>query len=131
MSEDPFRYRLIDEPRPSPLARIALPPTLVFLAATFFQPWGYVLIVFNAIALNGPYRNREILLALAPFPIYFGGLALLDRLVRSGSLSVAQAHYWFVAAIGLGLASAAFAYVSQERTFQLRRYLEQLRGYSQ
>ncbi|HEX6740578.1 MAG TPA: hypothetical protein VF079_02135 [Sphingomicrobium sp.] len=130
MTEDPFRYRLIDEPRPSPLARIALPPTLVFLVATFFQPWGYVLIVFNAIALNGPYRNREILLALAPFPIYFGALRLLDMLVLARTVPLAQAHYWFVGAIGLGLASAAFAYVSQERTYQLRRYLDQLRGYS-
>ena len=127
---DPFRYRLIDEPRPSPLARIALPPTLVFLAATFFQPWGFLLIVFNAIALNGPFRNREIVLALAPFPIYFGSLEILDRVVRAGILAVPPAHYWFVGAVGIGFVSAAFAYVSQERTFQLRRYLEQLRGYS-
>ena len=127
---DPFRYRLIDEPRPSPLARFAIPPTLAFLAATFFQPWGFLLIVFNAVALNGAHRNREVLLALVPFPIYFGGLELLDRLVRAGSVSVGQAHYAFVGAIGLGFVSAAFAYVSQERTFQLRRYLEQLRGFS-
>ena len=127
---DPFRYRVIDEPRPSPLARIALPPMLVFLAATFFQPWGFLLIVFNAIALNGTHRNREILLALAPFPIHFGALEALDRVVASGALTVPQAQYGFVAAIGIGFVSAAFAYVSQERTFQLRRYLEQLRGYS-
>ena len=127
---DPFRYRVVDEPRPSPLARIALPPMLVFLAATFFQPWGFLLIVFNAVALNGPFRNREILLALAPFPIYFGGRALLGALVVAQAVTVAQADYWFVAAIGIGFVSAAFAYVSQERTFQLRRYLEQLRGYS-
>ena len=127
---DPFRYRLIDEPRPSPLARIALPPLLVFLVATFFQPWGFLLIVFNAVALNGPYRTREILLALAPFPIYFGALELLNRMVSAGALSVPQARYGFVGAIGVGFVFAAFAYVSQERTFQLRRYLDQLRGYS-
>jgi hypothetical protein len=127
---DPFRYRLIDEPRPSPLARIALPPTLVFLAATFFQPWGFLLIVFNAIALNGPFRNREILLALAPFPIYFGARLLLAALIIGGTMPGAHAAYWFIAAIGIGFVLAAFAYVSQERTFQLRRYLEQLRGHS-
>ena len=128
--KDTFRYRLIDEPRPSPLARIALPPILVFLVATFFQPWGFLLIAFNAVALNGPYRNREILLALAPFPIYFGALAGLDRVVRDGILSSGQAGYLFIGAIGAGFVLAAFAYVSQERTFQLRRYLDQLRGWS-
>ena len=127
---DPYRYRLVDEPRPSALARLALPPMLAFIAATLFQPWGFLLIVYNAIALNGPFRNREVLLALAPFPIYFGGLELLDRIVRADALSIDQARYLFIAAIGVGFVFAAFAYVSQERTYQLRRYLEQLRGWS-
>ena len=127
---DPFRYRLIDEPRPSPLARVALPPILVFLVATFFQPWGFLLIVFNAVALNGPHRNREILLALSPLPIYFGAREILGRMTGAGTLTAAQADYWFVGAIGVGFVFAAFAYVSQERTFQLRRYLQPLRGSS-
>jgi hypothetical protein len=125
---DPLRYRLVDEARPSPFSRLALPPLLVFLAATFFLPWGYLLIAFNAVALNGPSRNREIGLALLPMAIYFGALALLDAMVRDGSLSLSQARYLFVAAVGLGLGSAAFAFISQQRTFELRRYLGTLRG---
>ena len=39
---DALRYRLIDEPRPGPLQRIALPPLLVFLAAQFFLQWAFV-----------------------------------------------------------------------------------------
>lgn len=126
---DLLRYRLADEPGPSLLSKVALPPLLVFLVATFFQPWGYLLILFNSIALNGPRRNYEIGYALAPFPIYYGALELLDRLVRSGTLTVDRAHYVFVAAVGIGLVSAAFAYVSQAQTFELRRYLRELRGY--
>lgn len=125
MRDDPFRYRLVDEPRPGLLSKLALPPLLVFILATFFQPWGYLLIVFNALALNGPRRNREIGYALAPFPIYFGSLVLLDAAVRLGLLAAPPANYLFVATIGLGLALAAFAFVSQEATFQLRRYLNQ------
>jgi hypothetical protein len=128
--KDELRYRLIDEPRPNFLSKVALPPLLAFLAAQFFQPWGYLLLVYNAIALNGPKRNMEIGLSLFPFPIFYGALELLDRSVRAGTLTVNQAHYWFVVAVGLGLASAAFAYVSQSTTFELRRYLAELRGHS-
>jgi hypothetical protein len=125
-----LQYRLIDEPRPSALSKLALPPLLAFMVATFFQPWGYFLIVFNAIALNGPQRNQEIGYALAPLLVYYGALETLDRAVRSGTLTINQAHYLFVVAIGLGLASAAFAFISQARTFELRRYLNQLGGYA-
>jgi len=127
--KDELRYRLIDEPRPNFLSRLAIPPLLAFLAATFFQPWGYLLLVYNAVALNGPQRNREIGLSLLPFPLFYGSLWLLDQAVRSGALTVSRAHYLFVVAVGIGLASAAFAYISQSRTFELRRYLAELRGY--
>lgn len=123
-------YRLVDEPRPSPLSKLALPPLLVFMVATFFQPWGYLLIVFNAIALNGPQRNREIGFALVPFPVYFGALEALETAVRGDVMTASQADYLFVLAIAIGLASAAFAFISQHRTFELRRYLQQMGGYS-
>jgi hypothetical protein len=120
---DALRYRLIDESAPNALSKLALPPLLVFLVATFFQPWGFVLIVFNAIALGGPFRNREIGLALAPIPLYFCSIALLEGAVRTGLLTITLAPYLFVASVGVGLLLAAFAYVSQARTFELRRYL--------
>jgi hypothetical protein len=128
--KDELRYRLIDEPRPNFLSRLAIPPMLAFIAATFFQPWGYLLLVYNAIALNGPQRNREIGLSLLPFPLFYGAIALLDGFVRADTLTVNRAHYFFVMAVGVGLASAAFAFISQSRTFELRRYLAELRGYS-
>lgn len=128
--KDELRYRLIDEPRPNFLSKLAIPPLLAFLAATFLQPWGYLLLVYNAVALNGPQRNLEIGLSLLPFPLFYGALVLLDNLVRADWLTVNQARYFFIVAIGIGLASAAFAFISQSRTFELRRYLAELRGYS-
>jgi hypothetical protein len=122
---DALRYQLIDEPRPGPLQRFALPPLLVFLAATYFMPWGLLLIGANAIALNGPHRDREILFSIIPIAIYFAALAALDETVRAGLIQVNQAHYLFVAAIGAGLVFAAMAYVSQYQTAELRRYLQQ------
>ena len=107
---------------------MAIPPLLAFLAAQFFQHWGYLLLVYNAIALNGPQRNQEIGFSLLPFPVFYGSLELLDQAVRAERLTVNQAHYFFVVAIGVGLASAAFAYISQSRTYELRRYLQELRG---
>ena len=126
---DALRYRLVDEPRPWLLSRLALPPLLVFMVAVFFNPWGYLLIVFNAVALNGPRRNREIGFALLPFPIHFGTLLLLDTAVRGGGLTVGQAHYLFALGIALGLVCAAFAYVSQAQAFELRQYLARPGGH--
>ena len=122
---DALRYRLVDEPRPGPLQRFALPPLLVFLAATFFMPWGMLLVAANAVALNGPRRNREIVFSIVPILIYFAALAALDTIVRAGAIEVNQAHYLFVAAIGTGLVFAAMAFVSQHQTAELRRYLQQ------
>ena len=122
---DALRYRVIDEPRPGPLERIALPPLLVFLVATFFLPWGLLLIALNAVALNGPHRNREILFAVIPVAIYFAALAALDAAIAAGLLALGRAHYLFVLAIGAALVFAASAYVSQHRTAELRHYLRQ------
>lgn len=125
-----LRYQIIDEPRPGMLSKIALPPFLVFLIATFFQPWGFLLLALNAVALNGPHRNRELVLALLPVPIYFGASALLDQAIAAGLIGYLPALYLFVAAIGGSLVCAAFAFISQSRTFELRRYLAQAGGYA-
>jgi hypothetical protein len=127
---DPHRYRVMDEPLPSRFARFALPPTLVFIVATLFQPWGFLLLAVNALALNGPFRNREILLSLAPLPLYFGALELLGSMLTAGFVSLTLGRYCFVLAVGITLVFGAFAYISEEKTFQLRRYLSQLRGYA-
>ena len=120
---DSLRYRLIDEPRPGPLQRLALPPLLVFLLGTIFLPWGLLLVAANAFALNGPQRNREIVFAIIPILVWFGALEMLDALFRGGALSADLADYFFVAGIGLGLVFVAVAYVSQHQTAELRRYL--------
>lgn len=120
---DALRYRIIDEPRPSPLQRFALPPLLVFLVGNFFLPWGWLAIAANAVALNGAKRNREIAFAAIATGIYFAAAAMLDWLLQTEALALNHALYLFVVAIGAGLVLAAMAYVSQEETAQLRRYL--------
>lgn len=120
---DALRYRIIDEPRPGPLQRFALPPLLVFLAGNFFLPWGWLLVAANAVALNGPKRNREIAFAALSVGIYFAAAAVLDRLLLADAVAMNHANYLFVVAVGAGLVLIATAYVSQEETSQLRRYL--------
>ena len=122
---DALRYRPIDEPREGVLQRYPLPPFLVFIVATFFTPWGFLLVAGNAIALGGPHRYREIALAGLGILVYFAALAALNRAVHADLLEVNQALYVFEAAVGLALVCLAFAYVSQHRTAELRRYLRQ------
>jgi hypothetical protein len=120
---DALRYRLIDEPREGPLQRLALPPLLVFIVATFFTPWGFVLIALNAVALGGPARNREIALAGLALLIYFASRIALGLAVRAGLVELRPAVYVFEAAVGVALVCLAFAYVSQHRAAELRQYL--------
>jgi hypothetical protein len=120
---DALRYRIVDEPRPGPLQRFALPPLLVFLVGNFLLPWGWLLIVANAVALNGPKRNREIAFAVVSIGIYFAAIAVLDTLLAADALAANHARYLFVVAIGAGLVLTATAYVSQDQTAQLQRYL--------
>jgi hypothetical protein len=124
--KDQFRYQLVDEPRPGPLSKIALPPILMFIGATLLLPWGFLLITANAIALNGPNRNREVALSLGALGCYYGTLALLDMAVRAELLANNQAHYFFVAGVGIGLTLLAFAFVSQQQAYELRRYIKEL-----
>ena len=122
---DALRYRLIDEPREGPLQRLALPPFLVFLAATFFTPWGFVLVALNAIAIGGPARNREIGLTGLALLVYFASRIALGLAVRAGLVEMRPAIYVFEAAVGVALVCLAFAYVSQHRAAELRQYLRQ------
>ena len=120
---DPLRYRVVDEPRPGPMQRVALPPLLVFMVAVFFMPWGLLLIALNALALGGPHRWREIALAAGAIAIYFVFRYGVAFAVGLGAIPRGPAPYLFVLGIGLGLALASFAYISQARTMALRRYL--------
>ena len=120
---DELRYRLIDEPKPSPLSRFALPPLLVFIAANLFLPWGWLLFVYNAFALNGPARNREIALSAAAIGGYFAALVGIGVLLKAEFLPEWSGSYIFVFCIGACLVLIAKAYLSQERVSQLRKYL--------
>ncbi len=120
---DPLRYRVIDEPRPGRLQRIALPPLLVFMVAIFFTPWGLLLIAGNALALNGAGKWREIGYVAGAIAGYFAALVLLNVSVGAGLIAPRPATYVFVACIGATFVLACFAYISQARTAELRRYL--------
>lgn len=122
---DALGYRLIDEPKLGALQRFGMPPLLVFLVGNFFLPWSWLLVALNAVLLGGPNRNREIALSFAAIVIYWLGIFTLDALIAEQVIQVSAARYAFVIVISAGLCCAAWAYVSQERTWQLRKYLSQ------
>jgi hypothetical protein len=123
-----IRYRPIDEPKTSRISKIALPPQLVFIAATYFLPWGFLLLAINAIALGGTYRNREILYAVVPIVIYFLTIPILGFFIREKIMNADQASYIFVVSVGIGLVIAAAAFVSQSHAAELRQYLSSSRS---
>jgi hypothetical protein len=65
MTERGPTYRIVDEPSPSGLARFATNPYFPLLAYMVDGAWlAFPWFALNAMALNGPERTREILLAV-------------------------------------------------------------------
>ena len=75
------RYRIMDEPSPSSVARWAVKPFWPLLATMMAGTWlGAPWFVFNGFALGSPTRRREIVLALVAL---LGSAALALLLVLS------------------------------------------------
>jgi hypothetical protein len=69
-------YRIIDEPKPSPLNRFAVNPVWIVLASFILQPYAWIWFLFNSFALGSPTRVKEVVWAAAGL----GLIALLGRL---------------------------------------------------
>lgn len=116
-------YRIVDEPRPSGLARWTVQPLWPFLAvmlggAVVAWPWFAV----NAYALGSPTRVRETLWAAGGFlgnVLLTWGLFELAELTRMTPLG---ARYAVVGLVVWKLAISYRLYLLQGRTFSLYRY---------
>jgi len=131
-------YRIVDEPAPSALGRLAANPFWIVLsgmllpaafASTSFEAQPLVLLWFavNSFALSSPTRRAEILWAVAGGAIVAVFHALPSRLLAAGLVEVPTLRAAFPyleilrSAIDLTVLYRLFLY--QVGPYQLHRYL--------
>jgi|SRR5262245_37335173 len=131
-------YRIIDEPAPSALGRVAVDPFWIviagmlgpsFLSGVVPQPELLVLLWFglNSFALSSPTRRIEIIWIAAGVAIIAAFQYLPDRLWRSGTVDLDtlrswMPYFWILhSAIFLTVLYRLFLY--QVGPYQLYRYL--------
>jgi hypothetical protein len=114
------RYRILDEPEPSTLARLAVNPlwpmlALMLAGAWLSLPW----FALNGMALGSPTRRRELALAAAGLAGAAAlGLAIL-MLADAGVLSTRALRYAVLAPIAWKIGIGYALYSLQSETFQL------------
>lgn len=113
-------YKLVDEPKPGALAKIAVQPLwplLAVMAGGVWLSWPWFLL--NAVAVGSPTRRRELFVvlggALATLVTLYG-IAVAIKLKWIGSIG---APYWLVGLTVVKLTFTYWLYALQQRTFGL------------
>jgi hypothetical protein len=131
-------YRIVDEPAPSALGRLAFNPFWIviagmvgpgFLAGVVPEPQLLVLLWFglNSIALSSPTRRAEIVWIAAGMAIIAGFLELPGRLRPAGAIGLDAMRAWLPylwilrSAVDLTVLYRLFLY--QIGPYRLYRYL--------
>ena len=119
-------YRIVDEPRPGPLAQIAVNPLWPLLAIMFGGPWlAWPWHVLNAFAIGSATRWRELVIAVVGF---LGACAILAALLLANSNGVlslsdrTHAQFSMLALTVCQLAVSYTLYTLQEPSFELHEY---------
>ncbi len=116
-------YRIVDEPKPSPLSKWAVNPFWPFLALMLGGAGvGFAWFAFNAFAMGSATRVREWLLVGAAFvgSALLAGLGMF--LMLRGVLDTESIAYAGTLLIIYKLAIGYFLHFSQARSFELFEY---------
>jgi hypothetical protein len=117
-------YRIDDEPRPGPWARMAVSPFWPLLALMLGGCWlGLPWFAFNAIAVGSPTRTRELCLVAAGFAGSVVIALMLVQLVQAGYIaSEAGVQYALLVLLIWKLAVGYALFVQQSATIELYQY---------
>ena len=127
-------YRIIDEPAPSALSRLAVNPFWIVLAGMLLSRWQALALlwfVVNGFALNSPTRLREILWAGGALALALAVRGPLQELLHGSIGGDAFAAYWpyiHILVIAMLLTAMYRLYLYQFGSYQLFRYLREGRS---
>jgi hypothetical protein len=113
-------YRIIDEPGPSTLEKLATNPFWPFFAAMFAGAWlAWPWFVVNSFALGSSRRSGDLGLVALGIAINVVLVLVLGQLRVSGVLGEASFAYALLVPQAARLIVLYLLYMRQERTFQL------------
>jgi hypothetical protein len=113
-------YRIIDEPLPSGLERLATNPFWPFLASMFAGAWlAWPWFAFNAFALGSGRRFGDLALVILGLIVNTVLILLLVGLANQRTLDGEAFAYALLVPQGLRLVLLYWIYLRQERTFEL------------
>jgi hypothetical protein len=124
-------YRIIDEPAPSALSRLAVNPFWIVLVGMLLSRWQALALlwfVFNGFALNSPTKLREIGWAAGALVIALAIRGPLPALLQDGlglATFISTWPYIHILAIALLLTAMYRLFLYQYGSYQLFRYLRE------
>jgi hypothetical protein len=124
-------YRIIDEPVPSPLSRLAVNPFWIVLAGMLLSRWqalALIWFVVNGFALNSTTKMKEICWAAGAFVLALAARGSLYGLLADAIGPWALILYWpyiRIIIIALLLTAMYRIYLYQSGSYELFRYLRE------
>jgi hypothetical protein len=116
----PESYKIIDEPAPSAVSRLAVNPVWIFLASLFGGAGiGLLWFAINAFAISSASRKRELVyvgIGLAGTPVI---LATLSALMNMGWLGQSLVPYLHLILTGFQLLVVYGLHLSQHKSYEL------------
>jgi hypothetical protein len=128
-------YRIIDEPAPSALSRLAVNPFWIMLAGMLlpsrWQALAVIWFVVNSFALNSTTKMKEICWAAGALAIALAGREPLQQFLDDQIGRAALIAYWpyiHIVVIAMLLTAMYRLYLYQYGSYQLFRYLNEGRS---
>ncbi|MGH6927657.1 MAG: hypothetical protein ACREEV_05000 [Dongiaceae bacterium] len=127
-------YRIIDEPAPSALSRLAVNPFWIMLAGMLLSRWqafAIIWFVVNSFALNSATKGKEICWAAGALVLALAGREPLQRLLDEQIGRAALIAWWpyvHIVVIAMLLTAMYRLYLYQFGSYQLFRYLKEGRA---
>lgn len=116
-------YQIVDEPRPSPFAHIAVRPLWPLFAVMFVSPaFSWIWFLVNGFAVGSPTRLRETLLAAAGFVGSLAFLLFVSGLHLAEVIGEGVVPYLLDLRLLWQLGVSYMLYVWQSRTFGIYEY---------
>lgn len=113
-------YKIIDEPAPSAVSRVAVNPVWIFLASLFGGAGiGLLWFALNAFAISSASRKRELLyvaIGLCGTPLIF---VILGSLIDQGLLGPELFPYLRLLVTGFQLLIVYLLHLSQHKSYEL------------
>jgi hypothetical protein len=116
-------YQIADEPKPSPLARLAVNPLFPFLAVMLGGVWiAWPWFAFNSFAIGSPTRKREIAWLVGGILLALLLTAAVFVSVGLGALPVSGVPYAMLVITVVKLAVLYAVFLLQSRTIEIYQY---------